>query len=100
MRAIDSVRGISLGQTAAQFWALPQSETPPSSIRGLRRSPSMSLPTGWELKRRTWEMAAGPMNLEWELIWGQASVQQPQVMQVERTYIASCTLGLILGPKP
>src|ERR1700722_6905083 len=45
-------------------------------------------------------MGAGPMNLEWALICGQASVQQPQVMQVERTYIASCTLGLILGPNP
>jgi hypothetical protein len=29
MTAMDSVSGMSLGQTLTQFWALPQSDTPP-----------------------------------------------------------------------
>lgn len=100
MTAIDSVRGIFFGQTRAQFWALPQLLMPPSSMRTWSLSSDCIFPVGWALKRRTWEIGAGPMNFEWAFTCGQASVQQPHVMHVERRYIVSWTLGLILGPKP
>src|SRR5437016_7012853 len=65
VRAISAmleVRGMPFGQAFTQLAALPQSLMPPRGISACRRSDAFILPVGWLLKRRTWEMAAGPMN--------------------------------------
>ncbi len=38
MRAIDSVRGIFLGHTCAQFWALPHLMMTPSDFEALKNT--------------------------------------------------------------
>src|SRR5438067_4523568 len=87
--AIDEVSGIPFGQATTQLAALPQSATPPSSIRPWRRSLAFISPVGWELNKRTCEMAAAPMNFVVGETCGQTSRQQPQVMQVDKTYLIS-----------
>lgn len=44
--AIESTSGISFGHTSTQFCALPQSATPPSTIRASRRSAACIFPLG------------------------------------------------------
>src|SRR6185436_6187252 len=79
--AIDSSSGMSLGQTSAQFPALPQSVTPPSSIITSRRSDLMALPIGLSLKRLTWLITAAPTKWFAGVYCGHASRQHPQAMQ-------------------
>ena len=59
-RAMEVVRGISLGQTATQFCELPQRCRPPGALKASRRSSAFILPVGCELKRTAWLMACAP----------------------------------------
>ena len=65
--AMESVKGIFLGQTRTQFWLFPQSLMPPSSIIGLSRRALCVCPTGLALKSLTCEIAAGP--IKWESLF-------------------------------
>src|SRR5262245_23193707 len=93
--AIASVKGICFGQTFEQFWAFPQSSSPPSCISGRKRSACCIFPVGCELERRTWAITCGPTNLEFEFTCGQPSTQHRHVIQVDKLYIISCFSGLI-----
>ena len=62
--AMESVSGMSLGQTLTQFWLLPHSAIPPGPAKTANRSSAFSRPMGFALKRIAWEIAAGPMKSE------------------------------------
>jgi len=94
------VSGTSLGQTTTQFCALPQSTMPPTPISSAVRSSLVSGPVGWRFLRIACPTAAGPMNAEWSLYCGQASRQQPQVMQRESAYAYCCASSVMRGPGP
>ena len=63
-RAIDRVSGMLFGQTATQFWALPQTWMPPWPVSASSRSPAIIFPVGWELKSMAWLIACGPTKPE------------------------------------
>ena len=58
-RAIERVSGMLFGQTATQFWALPQICMPPSAIKASSRSSAFILPVGCMLNSIAWLMACG-----------------------------------------
>ena len=117
-----SGKGDFLGQTRTQFWALPQTCTPPSETKASRRFSEFIWPMGSELNRSIRESANAPMKLRWNasfsrasncssvspgrrsssiLIYcGQASRQHPQVMHFERTYDNSWLSWDCRGPGP
>ena len=66
-----------------QFWALPQSVTPPLPITGNRRSRRFMWPVGWALNSRICANGAGPTKSLSGPNYGHASMQQPQVMHFE-----------------
>src|SRR5689334_10688268 len=94
----DSVSGIFFGHTRTQFCALPHPAIPSLPRAACILSVFSKAPVGLALKRRIWDMAAGPIKSDLALTWGHDSLQQPQVMHVERTYIASCTSWEMGGP--
>ena len=61
MSANDSVRGMFLGHTRTQFWALPHPAIPSSLKVARSRSDFSKAPVGCALKSRACDIAAGPM---------------------------------------
>src|SRR6266513_5144795 len=60
--AMDSVRGMPLGQVRTQFCALAHSCMPPGPMRAARRSLLFIAPVGCMLNKRTWLIMAAPTN--------------------------------------
>jgi len=79
--AIDFTSGNFFGQTYSQFCALEQPVPPPGPTKASRRSSLFISPVGWVLNSRTWATIAAPMKVEHSLNFGQAFMQQPQLMQ-------------------
>ncbi len=85
---LDAVLGVAAVADAALFH------------EGAERSSAMQFADGMGIEKAHLGDGCGADELGMRVDLGHASLQQPQVMQVERTYITSWTLGLILGPKP
>src|SRR5690606_20585526 len=98
--AMVVVKGTFLGQTCTQFWELPQSTMPPFPMMASKRWCLSICPSGCMLNKRTWEKGAAPIKSDLLLTLGQASKQQPQVMQRDSWYASFRWCSDWRGPRP